>query len=155
MIDMMYGATIAVTFFFIHILLGRKISIPYMLALGTDVHILIPAAITLDILQIPVFLHLYTHTTRIGIVQRITNRIEERSHHLEESRLVRWAKKMGIAGIVIVTAMPIQGGGMWSGVLLTHVLKLRTIYTYGLLTIGSIIGCTIIAFGVAQIISFF
>jgi len=155
MSDTMHTVTVAATFFFMHILLGRKISIPYMLAIGTNVHTLIVFAIVLDVLQIPVFEHLYTHTSNTGIMQRISARIEQRSRHLEKSRLVLWARKMGIAGIVVVSAMPIQGGGMWSGVLLTHVLKLRRAYTYGLLTLGSIIGCTLIAFGVSKILALF
>jgi len=146
---------IAISFFFMHIGLGRKISIPYAIALGANEYFVLMLAIVLDLIQIPVFSHLYAHTSRIGLVNRIKERIERRSENMEDSKMVNWAKKLGKIGTIALTAMPFQGGGMWSGVLLASILKLQRWQKYVLLSMGSALGCSIMAFGTSAVISLF
>lgn len=146
---------IIVTFFLIHIGLGRKISIPYAIALGINAYYVLIFAIALDVMQIPVFSHLYTHTSRIDVINKLKERIEKKSENMEESRIVRWAKNLGKVGTIALTAMPFQGGGMWSGVLLASILKLQTWQKYILLSMGSVLGCSLMAFGSSAIISLF
>ncbi|HOP09854.1 MAG TPA: small multi-drug export protein [Candidatus Methanofastidiosa archaeon] len=146
---------ILISFFFIHIGLGRKISIPYAIALGiTDWNVLIFAFI-LDVLQIPLFMYIYTHTSNIAIIKRFKARIEGKSTKMEGSRILVWAKNLGKAGTLLLAAMPFQGGGMWSGVLLAYILKLENRQMYPLLSAGSLIGCSIMAFGTSFILSLF
>ncbi|MBN1785864.1 MAG: small multi-drug export protein [Candidatus Methanofastidiosa archaeon] len=144
-----------VSFFFIHIGLGRKISIPYAIALGASPYYVMAMAFFLDMIQIPVFVYVYTHTTKIPIIKRFKERIEGRSESLENSGLVKWAKRFGKVGAIMLAAMPFQGGGMWSGVLLTFILKIKGWQMYLLLAIGSLFGCVIMAFGSAAILSLF
>ncbi len=141
------------SFLLTHFVLGRKISIPYALALGENAYAITATAFILDIIQIPIFLYLYTHSSKIGIINKGRDRIISRSKNMEHSRLVIFAKKMGKVGIIALAAMPIQGGGMWSGVLLAHVLNLKRWQTYLLLSIGSFVGCIIISVGVSRILS--
>jgi len=151
----MIEAYVIVSFFFIHIGLGRKISIPYAIALGLGVYYVLASAIFLDVVQIPLFIYIYTHTSKIPIIKNFKSRIERRSESLEESKMLKWAKRFGNLGTVLLSAMPFQGGGMWSGVLLAYILKLDKRLMYILLSIGSIIGCSIMAFGTSFIISLF
>jgi uncharacterized membrane protein len=151
----MLDVYILVSFFFIHIGLGRKISIPYAIALGFTDHYILLFAFTLDVLQIPFFKYLYTHTSKISIIKRLKEGMERRSEDMEGSKLIKWAKGMGKIGTVMLAAMPFQGGGMWSGVLLAHVIKLDRKQMYVFLSIGSLIGCTIMAYGTSYILSLF
>jgi len=151
----MIDVYILISFFFIHIGLGRKISIPYAIALGFNEYYILIFAVLLDVLQIPIFIYIYTHTSKIPLIRRLKSMIEKRSENLEESKIMKWAKNFGKLGTLMLSAMPFQGGGMWSGVLMAFVLKLERIQMYLLLTIGSILGCSIMAFGTSFILSLF
>lgn len=151
----MASAYLYLSFIATHILLGRKISLPSSIALGGDVYTLLAMGILLDILQIPVFLYLYSHSTKIGFLSSFSERMRRKKDSMSSSRLMLWAKKWGKIGTIILAAMPIQGGGMWSGVLLAHALNLERWQAYVLLTIGSVIGCTLMAFGTSGIMSLF
>ncbi len=144
-----------ISFVVTHIVLGRKLSLPSAIALGGDVYTLLVLGIALDIIQIPFFLYVYSHSTKIGFFSWIAGRIGKKKESISSSRLMRWAQRWGKYGTIVIAAMPIQGGGMWSGVLLAHALNLERLQAYILLTIGSIIGCTIIAFGISGIMSLF
>ncbi len=143
------------TFLALHIGLGRKISIPSAMALGINTATVVAMGIALDVMQIPFFLAVYGHTARIPWFRSLSDRLEKRSHSIESSRLVRWARTWGTYGTVLVAAMPIQGGGMWSGVLLAYMLRLKRWQTYVFLTIGSVLGCCIIALGITGILRMF
>jgi uncharacterized membrane protein len=56
---------------------------------------------------------------------------------------------MGMPGVVAITMTPLKGCGMWSGVLLSKLLKLPKQTSYPLLIVGSILGCVLI-FGVGE-----
>ncbi|MHC1604377.1 MAG: small multi-drug export protein [Candidatus Methanofastidiosia archaeon] len=144
-----------ISFLVAHIALGRKISIPYGMAAGGNMLLITVSAFILDIIQIPFFLYVYTHTSNIPILQKIKVRMMQRSEGLEQSRFIKWAKRMGKIGTIIVAAIPFQGGGMWSGVLLAYILKLKKWQTYLLLSFGSLLGCIIMAVGMREILSFF
>ncbi len=143
------------SFLVTHIALGRKISLPSAIALGGDVYTLLVLGIALDIVQIPFFLYVYSHSTKIGVFSKIAERIGKKKERISSSRLMHWAQRWGKYGTIVIAAMPIQGGGMWSGVLLAHALNMERWQAYLLLTIGSVIGCTIIAFGTSGVMSLF
>jgi len=149
----MHDAYLILTFFLIHVGLGRKISIPYWLAFGEDVYVVIGIAIFLDIVQIPVLEYLIAHATER--LSPFLKKIKEKTPDIEHSRLVMWAKKVGPIGTIVITAMPLQGGGMWSGILLAHVFDLSRHIKYLFLSIGSVIGCTLIGVGANQLFSYF
>jgi uncharacterized membrane protein len=135
------------SFIFIHIFLGRKISIPYGVALGINPYMVGAEAFLLDVIQIPFFYHLYEHSTRISIVASLKRKSEERQRNLEKSRLFTLAKNSGRLGIIIISASPLQGGGMWSGVLMTFLLNLPKRESYVLNILGSILGCVVLVVG--------
>jgi uncharacterized membrane protein len=56
---------------------------------------------------------------------------------------------MGTPGVVSITMLPLKGCGMWSGVLLSKLLRLPKQTGYPLLIVGSILGCILI-FGVGE-----
>jgi uncharacterized membrane protein len=60
--------------------------------------------------------------------------------------LVR-AQKWGELGVIFIAGVPFVGGGMWSGVLLTRLLKLSRIRGAILLMTGSIASCLILSLG--------
>jgi uncharacterized membrane protein len=58
---------------------------------------------------------------------------------------------MGTPGVVAITLLPLKGCGIWSGVLLSKLLRLPKQISYPLLIVGSSSGC-IFLFGVGEAI---
>jgi len=46
--------------------------------------------------------------------------------------------------VITITMLPLKGCGMWSGVFLSKILKLRKVMSYPLLITGSVLGCLLI-----------
>ena len=51
---------------------------------------------------------------------------------------------MGAPGVVVITMLPLKGCGMWSGVLLSKLLKFSRPASYPLLIGGSILGSALL-----------
>ena len=49
-------------------------------------------------------------------------------------------KTLGGVGVVLLTMLPVKGGGMWSGVFLAHITGMRKKISYPLLAVGSLLG---------------
>lgn len=141
------------SFIFIHIFLGRKISIPYGIALGIEPYVVGVGALLLDVIQIPFFYHLYERSTKISIIASLKRRGDERQRNLEKSRLFTLAKNSGRLGIVLISASPLQGGGMWSGVLMTFLLNIPKRESYVLNILGSILGCAVLVVGADMLLN--
>jgi uncharacterized membrane protein len=52
---------------------------------------------------------------------------------------------LGPPGVVAITMLPLKGCGMWSGVLLSKLLKIPMLKSYSLLVLGSFLGCLLVA----------
>lgn len=135
------------TFIIVHILLGRKISIPYGIAFGMNPLLVGTEAFILDILQIPFFYYLYESSTRISIIADLKRWSEEKQKGMEKGFLFKFLKNTGRVGIVIISASPLQGGGMWSGVLMTFLMNHPKRESYLLLIAGSLLGCAVLVAG--------
>ncbi|MFQ6089634.1 MAG: small multi-drug export protein [Candidatus Methanofastidiosia archaeon] len=136
----------------IHIFLGRKLSVPYGIGLGLNPLIVGTMAFMLDMAQIPVLLYLYTSSSKSRLIQRLSEKIHERKLKIRNGILKDASKKFGKLGVVILVAKPIQGGGMWSGVLITVLLGMNDRERYPLLALGSILGILVLIFGTEALI---
>jgi hypothetical protein len=66
---------------------------------------------------------------------------------VEQTRTVIKLRRMGYVGIMILAALPVYFGGMYSAVLVSHLMHLKRKKSYVFLTIGSVIGSAIITLG--------
>lgn len=133
----------------LYVLGGRPVAILSAQFLGYKIFFLLPLVVLLDTLQIPIFYHLYDTISNRLLVRKFQEKSGEKEQRLRKSKLFNWAQVMGIPGVLVITMLPLKGCGMWSGVLLSKLLKLPKITAYLLLISGSIIGCSIV-FGLGE-----
>jgi len=99
----------------------------------------------------PVFYYLYGTISKGVFMRKLYERATKKEKRLRKSRLFRWVQVMGTPGVVAITLLPLKGCGMWSGVLLSKLLRLPKQISYPLLIVGSILGCVFL-FGVGEVI---
>ena len=125
----------------LYIVGGRPVAILSAQFLGYKASFLLPVVVLLDTLQIPLFYHLYGTISDSLLARKLSERTIKRGNNLSKSKLFRWLQVMGAPGVVAITMLPIKGCGMWSGVLLSKLLKFSKPTGYPLLIGGSILGC--------------
>lgn len=140
-------------FYFIplYILGGRPAAILSAQFLGRKIFFLLPIVVMLDILQIPFFYHLYNTVSNRLFIQNFFKRFEKRKTRLKQSKFFKWLQLLGKPGVVTISMLPFKGCGMWSGVLLSNLLKLPRKTSYPLMIVGSLLGC-ILLLGVGDVI---
>ena len=135
----------------LYILGGRPAAILSAQFLGFRITLLLPVVVMLDTLQIPLFYYLFGTISKGSFMRKLYERTAKKEERLRRSRFFRWIQLMGTPGVVAITMLPVKGCGMWSGVLLSKLLRLPKQISYALLIVGSILGC-IFLFGVGEAI---
>ena len=133
----------------LYILGGRPVAILSAQFLGFKIFFLLPVVVMLDTLQIPMFYHIYGAISKSALMRRLNQRTRKKEKRLRDSKFFQRMQVMGMPGVVAITMTPLKGCGMWSGVLLSKLLKLPKQTSYPLLIVGSILGC-IFVFGVGE-----
>jgi uncharacterized membrane protein len=140
---------LVLSFIAIEIFTGRKCGIPYGIGVaGFNTYLVLFGALAVDLVQIPIFYSIFEQTSHlVRPLAKLRMRIITSERRLESSRFVRMVRALGNIGVMVVTAWPFGLGGMWSGVLLAHALRVNRRIGYILLTIGSITGCFLFVCG--------
>ena len=135
----------------LYILGGRPAAILSAQFLGRKIFFLLPVVVLLDTLQIPLFYHLYNTVSNRLVIQKFYKKSEKRRHRFKQSKFFKWLHFLGKPGVVAISMLPFKGCGMWSGVLLSNLLKLPKQTSYPLMIMGSLLGC-ILLLGVGEAI---
>jgi len=129
------------SFVILHGLGGRTASIIAARLAGFDMALYLPLAIFLDMIQVPLLFFLYEETgERISFLRRLKDRAERQKERLANSRVYKKLVLLGQLGVVLMTLLPIKGGGMWSGAFLAHLIQMQRSRSYLLLFAGSLLG---------------
>jgi hypothetical protein len=98
---------------------------------------LISTLYVVDLVQIPFFYWLYENSATV--LARLPEPLRRwYSKDWSITVLGRWTHSLGSAGVFLVAAMPMLGGGMWSSVFLAYGLRLRKSWSYGLIASASL-----------------
>lgn len=133
---------------------GRKIGIPIGFALGMNPLLVFILGLLIDWCQIPLFLKFYSQVSKLISrlsLQRILNKLS----NYELPRIINrsaFIKKYGLLALVILAALPIQGGGVWSTCLLAHSLPVKK-GVYPSIFLGSLLGCLIVTLACLGIVN--
>ena len=137
--------------FILYVLFSRAVSIPAALALHLRAGIVFFAIFGLDIIQIPLFFHIYERGfTRIPGLSLVMKRLPTKEQ-FEKSRIRKLTQSLGGFGVLFLAMTPTFGGGIWTAVLLAHILKLSRKQSYFFLITGSFISCLILTWGISVI----
>jgi len=134
----------AIYFIPLYILGGRPVAILSAQFLGFRAFFLLPVVVILDTLQVPLFYYLYGRISNGLFMQKLYKRITKKEQRLHKSKFFHWIQLMGTPGVVAISMLPLKGCGMWTGVLLSKLLRLPKQVSYPLLIAGSILGCILI-----------
>jgi hypothetical protein len=114
-----------------------------ILAVGLGLWLHVPAAlllgllISLDVIQIPFFYRIYDHgfsfLDGIPVVKNFFSR------DWSDTRLAKWMMPLGGAGVMMVSAMPTFGGGIWLASFFAYALRLNRRAGYAWIMLGSIL----------------
>lgn len=144
---------------FTHTVGNRLISIPLAVGLFMKWYLAVLFIFIMDVIQIPFFYFIYERPQKIKFIvvrfrywrRRINTLYKKetitRKARTWEATILKRAQKLGSWGVAVVAAMPSLGGGMWSGVLLAHLLKLNKRKSYIFLGLGSLLSCMLLALG--------
>ncbi len=139
-------------FIILHMTLGRGVSIVYGVLRGMNVLYFLPLGVFFDMFQVwPLYFFYETTESRMPLIRKLKEKMNRRENKFLHSRIFRGVKSLGQLGVAIVALLPVKGCGMWSSILLAHILKIKRSRAYLLFFIGSIIGCLILV-GIGDII---
>ncbi|MDD5132783.1 MAG: small multi-drug export protein [bacterium] len=143
-----------------HIVASRLISIPIAVAMFVKWYIAVLFIFAMDLAQVPLFYYIYERPQKIRFITARLRLWRKRWHlrNYKKQRIIREdrnlqamvlkrAQRFGQWGVLLVSAMPSLGGGMWTGVLLAHLLKIDKKHSYALLAAGSLTSCLVLALG--------
>ncbi len=130
---------------------GRPIALISAQLLGHKISFLLPVAVMLDTLQIPLFYHLYDSISKRPFMQKLTDKSKLKETRQKKTRIFQWLQNLGMFGIIIIAMLPFKGCGILSGFILSRLLLMNKTRAYALLIIGSILGCLIL-FGLGEMV---
>lgn len=130
---------------------GRPIALVSAQLLGHKISFLLPVAVLLDTLQIPIFYHLYGSISNSTFIRKLSTGRKKKEIRKQKSRLFQWVQALGTPGVIVIAALPLKGCGVLSGFILSKLLRIPKTRVYLLLILGSVIGCGIL-FGLGEVL---
>ncbi len=119
---------------------GRPVAILTASLFRLNLLLFFPLVIFMDTVQVPCFYYLYEHTFTSARLQRLSGYFQRKGKVAKERRFFQRLQAFGHAGVLLLTMLPMKGGGMWSGVFLAHIIGVPKKKSYTLLMSGSILG---------------
>jgi uncharacterized membrane protein len=119
---------------------GRPVAILTASLFRLNLLLFFPLVVFMDTVQVPCFYYLYEHTFTSARLQRLSGYFQRKGKVAKERRFFQKLQAYGHVGVLLLTMLPIKGGGMWSGVFLAHIIGVPKKKSYTLLMSGSILG---------------
>jgi uncharacterized membrane protein len=124
----------------IYVVGGRPVAILTASFVKLNLLFFFPLVVLMDILQVPCFYYLYEHTFTNERFRRLSGYFQRKGEAAKDRGFFQRLKTLGGVGVVLLTMLPVKGGGMWSGVFLAHITGIRKKTSYPLLAVGSLLG---------------
>ena len=119
---------------------GRPVAILTASLFRLNLLLFFPLVVFMDTVQVPCFYYLYEHTFTSARLQRLSGYFQRKGKVAKERRFFQRLQAYGHVGVLLLTMLPMKGGGMWSGVFLAHIIGVHKKKSYTLLMSGSILG---------------
>ena len=143
------------TFVVMHLTLGRKASIPYGVASGLNVYLVLGFSLVLDtILTNLIYFLSQGAVLKLKFLRKAKEKIVSLQDRLtnSNSRLAYFFSHSGKTGIVLANAIPFTGG-IYLSIPLAHALNLSKGESLLLLLAGNFFGCLLITLGVKGVLA--
>ena len=130
-----------------YIISNRIIAVPIALGLKFPKYIVLPMVVIFDLLQVPLFNFICSlNINGKGLIWKLISWLPSKER-VENSRLGKFCQHLGGMGIVLISAVPAFGGGIWSAVLIAQVLHIDNRRSMLLIGIGSILSTLAVMYG--------
>jgi uncharacterized membrane protein len=126
-------------FIALYILGGKPVALITAKVCGLDLAWLFPLVILMDAIQIPCFYYLYGHLFRYRGLSRMSNALQVKVELAAKKRPFQALNAFGPLGVLLLSMLPIKGGGIWSAVFLARLTGLPMKQSFPLLICGSIL----------------
>jgi uncharacterized membrane protein len=127
-------------FIALYVVGGRPVAILTASFVKLNLLFFFPLVVFMDILQVPCFYYLYEHTFTSNRLKRLSGYFQRKGEVAKDRSFFQRLKTLGGVGVVLLTMLPVKGGGMWSGVFLAHITGMPKKTSYPLLIVGSLLG---------------
>jgi len=138
---------------FLHYFINRFFVIPLGFVVGLGWWGAFAIALFGDIVQMFIYFYILEGA---GVNKKFGKLISKKfpsQEKVERTKMVKKVRGLGYMGITILAAMPVYFGGMYSAVLVSHLMHLNRKKSYIFLTVGSIIGSAVLVFGLQGLIA--
>ena len=138
---------------FLHYFINRFFVIPLGFIIGLGWWWAFAIALFGDIVQMFIYFYILEGAVVNKKFCKLISKKFPSQEKVERTKMVRKVRGLGYLGITILAAMPVYFGGMYSAVLVSHLMHLNRKKSYIFLTIGSIIGSAVLVFGLQGLIA--
>ncbi len=126
----------------LHLLWGRKASVPYAAGLNLNGYLIFISVYLMDLLVLLILFWAYEKTFSLKLLAWIKEKVLSFQGRISRSKMVGWARPMGKASLFLMPAIP-TAGRPFNILFLTLIFKLRYKESFFLFALGNLIGTII------------
>jgi len=131
------------SFIITHLLLGKKVSIAYGIALNLNLWVVLFTAFLIEIITIPIFFFIYEILSKkINFIAKWKEKLDKKT---KKSKIFQKLAKHGYVGVFILALHPFVGGGILTSSLLSYILKIKKPIAYLIIILGTILSLFLLA----------
>jgi uncharacterized membrane protein len=133
---------IILTLLLIQAVFGKKASFPYGIVAGLSPFTIGIVVILWDYGLMVIIRKLFNDKLKWKWLDKMRAKLFEDQNKMKQSKWTNIILNLGKSGVILIVALPFAGG-VWSGAIISHIMKLSKTESYLLIGLGSTIGCAI------------
>jgi len=126
----------------LHLLWGRKASVPYAVGLKLNGYLIFISAYLMDLLVLLLLFWAYERTFSLRFLSLAKEKVLSFEERISKSKMISWARPMGKASLFLMPAIP-TAGRPFNILFLTRIFKLKYKESFFLFALGNLIGTII------------
>ncbi len=126
----------------LHLIWGRKASVPYAVGFNLNGYLILISAYLMDLLVLIILYWAYERTFSLKFLAWVKEKVLSFQERISRSKMISWAKPMGKASLFLMSAIP-TAGRPFNILFLTLIFKLKYKESFFLFALGNLIGTVI------------
>jgi len=126
----------------LHLLWGRKASVPYAVGFDLNGYLILVSAYLMDLLVLLLLFWAHEKTFSLRFLSLAKKKVLSFEERISRSKMISWARPMGKASLFLMPAIP-TAGRPFNILFLTRIFKLKYKESFFLFALGNLIGTII------------
>lgn len=126
----------------LHLLWGRKASVPYAVGFNLNGYFILISAYLMDLLVLIILYWAYGKTFSLRLLSLAKKKVLSFQERISKSKMVDWARPMGKASLFLMPAIP-PAGRPFNNLFLAILFKVNYRESFCLFALGNLIGTII------------